>query len=56
MSNKDRILQQLIAMSRALGEPENDYVIIGEGNTSAQLTMRPSGQGKTMAFPVAGRK
>lgn len=37
MSNKDHILQQLIAMSRALGEPENDYVIIGEGNTSARI-------------------
>jgi rhamnose utilization protein RhaD (predicted bifunctional aldolase and dehydrogenase) len=37
MSNKDHILQQLIAMSRALGEPENDYVIIGEGNTSGRI-------------------
>jgi len=30
------ILQQLIAMSRRLGDPTNDYVILGEGNTSAR--------------------
>ncbi len=29
------ILEQLVAMSRRLGEPANDYVILGEGNTSA---------------------
>lgn len=29
-------LAQLVAMSRALGEPGNDYVILGEGNTSAR--------------------
>lgn len=37
MSHKDHILHQLIAMSCALGEPEKDYVIIGEGNTSARI-------------------
>lgn len=31
------ILQQLIALSHALGDPARDYVIIGEGNTSARL-------------------
>jgi rhamnose utilization protein RhaD (predicted bifunctional aldolase and dehydrogenase) len=31
----DDILSQLITMSRNLGEPTNDYVILGEGNTSA---------------------
>jgi rhamnose utilization protein RhaD (predicted bifunctional aldolase and dehydrogenase) len=30
------ILSQLIKMSRALGDPANDYVILGEGNTSAR--------------------
>jgi len=28
-------LQQLVAMSKRLGDPKNDYVILGEGNTSA---------------------
>ncbi|NOX61670.1 MAG: aldolase [Chloroflexi bacterium] len=32
----DDILQQLTAMTRRLGEPDRDYVILGEGNTSAQ--------------------
>ncbi|MDH7601217.1 MAG: class II aldolase/adducin family protein [Armatimonadota bacterium] len=36
MSEKE-ILAQLIAMSRELGRPENDYVILGEGNTSAKI-------------------
>ena len=31
-----KILAQLIAMSRTLGDPANDYVILGEGNTSVQ--------------------
>ena len=30
------ILQQLVAMSNSLGRPENEYVILGEGNTSAR--------------------
>jgi rhamnose utilization protein RhaD (predicted bifunctional aldolase and dehydrogenase) len=29
-------LQQLVAMSRRLGDPTLDYVILGEGNTSAR--------------------
>lgn len=31
------ILQQLIEMTRRLGEPSRDYVILGEGNTSARI-------------------
>lgn len=30
------ILSQLVAMSRTIALPENDYVILGEGNTSAR--------------------
>lgn len=29
-------LSQLVALSRSLGEPARDYVILGEGNTSAR--------------------
>jgi len=35
--NDAKILSDLIAMSRELGKPENDYVILGEGNTSAKV-------------------
>ncbi len=35
MNNNDA-LSQLVALSRSLGEPANDYVILGEGNTSAR--------------------
>ncbi len=31
----DQTLKQLVEMSRHLGDPANDYVILGEGNTSA---------------------
>lgn len=31
------VLADLVAMSRELGRPENDYVILGEGNTSAKI-------------------
>jgi len=37
MSDKQAILKQLIAMSRNLGQPEKDYVILSEGNTSARI-------------------
>jgi rhamnose utilization protein RhaD (predicted bifunctional aldolase and dehydrogenase) len=37
MSNSNEILNQLIAMSCELGRPENDYVVIAEGNTSAKV-------------------
>ncbi|MCS7259389.1 MAG: class II aldolase/adducin family protein [Anaerolineae bacterium] len=33
---EDTVLDQLVAMSRHLGQPELDYVILGEGNTSAK--------------------
>jgi rhamnose utilization protein RhaD (predicted bifunctional aldolase and dehydrogenase) len=35
--SKEEILQALLDLSRALGEPARDYVIIGEGNTSARI-------------------
>ncbi len=31
------VLRELVAMSARLGKPENDYVILGEGNTSARI-------------------
>jgi rhamnose utilization protein RhaD (predicted bifunctional aldolase and dehydrogenase) len=31
------VLQELINMSQTLGKPENDYVILGEGNTSGKV-------------------
>ena len=37
MSDPNEILNQLIAMSCELGRPENDYVVIAEGNTSAKV-------------------
>jgi len=36
MTTPDDILAQLIAMSNSLGDPALDYVILGEGNTSAR--------------------
>ena len=35
MANAEQILRTLIEMSRELGRPERDLVILGEGNTSA---------------------
>lgn len=37
---QDPILDQLVALSNELGRPENDYVILGEGNTSARADDR----------------
>lgn len=37
MSDPDEVLQQLVEMSLRLGEPVRDYVILGEGNTSARI-------------------
>jgi len=37
MPDKQEILHQLVTMSRALGDPTKDYVILGEGNTSAKV-------------------
>ena len=36
----DETLNQLVKMSRNLGDPINDYVILGEGNTSVRLDER----------------
>jgi len=35
MSNARDVLEELVRLSRRLGEPERDLVILGEGNTSA---------------------
>ncbi|MCS7034404.1 MAG: class II aldolase/adducin family protein [Phycisphaerae bacterium] len=37
MIQRATILQELLAMSRALGRPQGDLVILAEGNTSARL-------------------
>jgi len=37
MSNDREVLNQLIALSRSLGDPSRDLVILGEGNTSARI-------------------
>jgi rhamnose utilization protein RhaD (predicted bifunctional aldolase and dehydrogenase) len=37
MTDKHDVLRQLVAMSRDLGQPERDYVILSEGNTSARV-------------------
>jgi len=34
------VLKELVEMSLEIGRPENDYVILGEGNTSARLDDR----------------
>ncbi len=36
MYEREQILEQLIALSRSLGDPARDLAILGEGNTSAQ--------------------
>jgi rhamnose utilization protein RhaD (predicted bifunctional aldolase and dehydrogenase) len=33
----ERVLEELLRLSRELGRPQNDYVILAEGNTSALL-------------------
>lgn len=35
--NEREILKQLVQLSNELGEPDRDYVILGEGNTSARI-------------------
>lgn len=37
MTTSENILEQLTALSHHLGDPERDYAILGEGNTSARL-------------------
>lgn len=38
MTDRAKILQQLIDLSRELGRPESDLAILAEGNTSARLS------------------
>lgn len=35
---KNKILEELVTMSRSIGEPEKDLVILGDGNTSAFIS------------------
>jgi rhamnose utilization protein RhaD (predicted bifunctional aldolase and dehydrogenase) len=35
MADPESVLQQLVEFTRRLGDPVNDYAILGEGNTSA---------------------
>ena len=45
------VLEQLVALSNTLGRPEMDYVILGEGNTSAradEATFYVKGSGTEM--------
>src|SRR5690242_7706177 len=37
MPDTPSILDQLVALTRSLGDPARDLAILGEGNTSAQL-------------------
>lgn len=37
MNNKTEILNNLVEMSRILGNPGKDYVILGDGNSSARI-------------------
>ena len=37
MFGDNGVLQELVAMSQELGRPEHQYVILGEGNTSARV-------------------
>src|SRR5262245_9193274 len=39
MPDHAAILQELITLSRSLGDPVRDLAILGEGNTSAQLDL-----------------
>ena len=36
--NKEQILQQLVGLSRSIGVPAKDLVILGDGNTSATIS------------------
>lgn len=47
--DREVIFDSLIDMSLEIGRPENDYVILGEGNTSARLS------GKTFAVKASGK-
>jgi rhamnose utilization protein RhaD (predicted bifunctional aldolase and dehydrogenase) len=48
--DREDLLQQLIGLTQYLGQPEKDYVILAEGNTSARIDaerffVKASGQG-----------
>ncbi len=52
MQEPNSVLERLIAMSRRLAEPERDYVILAEGNSSAKIdeeTFWVKGSGVGMA-------
>jgi rhamnose utilization protein RhaD (predicted bifunctional aldolase and dehydrogenase) len=36
-TEKGTVLEQLVSMSRSLGDPSKDYVVLAEGNTSAKI-------------------
>lgn len=50
MLDREDILQQLIALSRSLGDPARDLAILGEGNTSALL------DGETFLVKASGKE
>lgn len=37
LMDEQTVLSELVSMSLTLGKPENDYIILGEGNTSAKI-------------------
>ena len=50
--DEQSVLYELVNMSLQLGKPENDYVILGEGNTSARIdddSFFVKGSGKYLA-------
>lgn len=40
MPDREAVLQSLITLSRRIGDPKRDYVILGEGNTSARVSAK----------------
>ena len=38
MTDSKQILDELVRMTRAIGDPAADHVILGEGNTSARTS------------------
>jgi len=53
----DNILDQLVEMTRLLGQPQMNYVIVGEGNTSYRADdetfwIKASGQGMFCPRPA----
>ena len=57
MPDPSPVLEQLIALSRSLGDPARDLAILGEGNTSAKLdecTFLVKASGKELRTADAG--